>query len=77
MDSGNSNIIDCRGLACPMPLLKAKLHWNVVPSGASYQVIADDPGARRDIPLWAARVGASLTIEDHKNDLKFTIAKPE
>ncbi|MGB0957958.1 MAG: sulfurtransferase TusA family protein, partial [Litorivicinus sp.] len=59
----DTTLVDCRGLACPMPLLKAKLAYATLAPGASVSVVADDPGADRDIPTWAKRVGASCRIE--------------
>lgn len=73
----SQHVLDCRGLACPMPLLKAKLHWNSALAASQFVVLATDPGAKRDIPIWANRVGATITIEDLNECLKFTIYKPE
>lgn len=58
-----------------MPLLKAKLQWNSALDDEAFVVIADDPAARRDIPLWADRVGAAITIQDNGTELRFHIAK--
>ncbi|MDN6275597.1 sulfurtransferase TusA family protein [Psychrobacter sp.] len=41
--------VDGRGLACPMPLLKAKVGLRDVPTGESLYVIATDPNSQADI----------------------------
>ena len=40
--------LDARGLSCPLPLLKAKLELNRLPSGALLKVLATDAGSQRD-----------------------------
>lgn len=54
MDSAQSaisikNLVDGRGLACPMPLLKTKVALREVANGESLYVIATDPNSRADI----------------------------
>ncbi len=55
------HIIDCQGLRCPMPLLKAKLAFASLLPGQGFQILADDPAAGPDIRRWADRVHASVT----------------
>lgn len=43
------NIVDGRGLACPMPLLKTKVALRNVASGESLYVVATDPNSQADI----------------------------
>ena len=43
------NMVDGRGLACPMPLLKTKVALRDVNSGESLYVVATDPNSRADI----------------------------
>lgn len=52
--------IDCQGLRCPMPLLKAKLAYTQLSVGESFVLIADDPAAGPDIQRWAERVAAPI-----------------
>jgi len=44
-----SLLIDARGLACPLPLLKAKQGLNQLAVGECLQLLATDPGSERDI----------------------------
>ena len=43
------NMVDGRGLACPMPLLKTKVALRNVASGESLYVVATDPNSQADI----------------------------
>ena len=44
-----SSIVDGRGLACPMPLLKTKVALRNVAAGDSLYVVATDPNSQADI----------------------------
>ena len=43
------NMVDGRGLACPMPLLKTKVALRDVSTGESVYVVATDPNSQADI----------------------------
>ncbi|EKM96996.1 sulfurtransferase TusA family protein [Stutzerimonas stutzeri] len=61
--------LDAVGLACPMPLLKAKLELNGLPSGAVLKVIASDPGSQRDFRSFAKLAGHALLHEEEKDGI--------
>ena len=52
--------IDATGLACPMPLLKAKQALNKLRSGDMLRVLATDAGSVRDFQVFAEQSGNSL-----------------
>ncbi|MBF6622558.1 MAG: sulfurtransferase TusA family protein [Pseudomonas stutzeri] len=56
--------LDASGLACPMPLLKAKLALNSLSGGQVLKVIATDPGSRRDFRSFAQLAGHALLHEE-------------
>ncbi|MBB4863920.1 TusA-related sulfurtransferase [Pseudomonas nitritireducens] len=56
--------VDASGLNCPLPLLKAKLELNRLPSGAVLKVIATDAGSQRDFRAFADLAGHSLLHEE-------------
>ncbi len=62
--------IDCSGLNCPMPVLKTKLKIDTMGSGEILRVIATDPGACKDMPAWASRVGHTV-VSSGEEDGKF------
>ncbi len=43
------NLVDARGLNCPMPLLKAKQALSKIAPGEIVQLLATDPGSIKDI----------------------------
>ena len=52
-----SNMVDCRGSACPGPLLEAKKAIASVKVNEILEVLSSDPGTKEDIPAWAGKVG--------------------
>lgn len=52
--------IDARGLACPLPLLKAKLGLNRLAGGQCLRVLATDAGSVRDFHAFAEISGHRL-----------------
>lgn len=56
--------LDASGLSCPLPLLKAKLELNRLPSGAVLKVIATDAGSQRDFRAFARLAGHQLLREE-------------
>jgi len=50
-------VVDCRGSACPGPLMEAKKAIGRVKVGEVLEVLSSDPGTKEDIPLWAKKVG--------------------
>jgi tRNA 2-thiouridine synthesizing protein A len=52
-----AKVIDARGSACPGPLLEAKKAIGAVPVGGVLEIWSNDLGTKKDIPLWAKKVG--------------------
>lgn len=46
--------LDCRGDACPLPLLKTKKAMAELASGEILEVLGTDPGSKNDLPSWAS-----------------------
>jgi TusA-related sulfurtransferase len=44
--------VDCLGLACPIPVVLLARAVAGVEVGDLVELLADDPGARVDIPVW-------------------------
>ena len=49
--------LDCRGLSCPMPLLKTKKAIGKLQSGQILEILGTDPGTRNDLPSFAGKSG--------------------
>ena len=46
--------LDCLGMLCPVPVIKAGRAIRVVPAGALLEVLADDPGSELDLQDWCS-----------------------
>ncbi len=52
--------VDCIGLYCPVPVMRAKEEIDQLKDGEVMELIADDPASAEDIPRWAKRAGHQL-----------------
>ncbi|MBW1841796.1 MAG: sulfurtransferase TusA family protein [Deltaproteobacteria bacterium] len=52
-----SSTVDARGSACPGPLLEAKKGMGKVKVGEILEILSNDSGTKKDIPVWAKKVG--------------------
>ncbi|PWA06286.1 hypothetical protein DCC39_17615 [Pueribacillus theae] len=59
-------ILDAKGLACPMPIVKTKKAMNELKAGEVLEVQATDKGSKADIKAWAESTGHQYlgTLED-------------
>lgn len=55
--------VDARGLACPLPILRAKKALSALPSGKLLRVMATDPGSVRDFQAFARQTGNELVSQ--------------
>ncbi|TWD83367.1 tRNA 2-thiouridine synthesizing protein A [Kribbella amoyensis] len=44
--------LDCRGMLCPLPVIKLAQAFPGLAVGDTITVLADDPAAATDIPAW-------------------------
>ena len=58
--------IDCRGLNCPLPILKTKKAVDGLISGQVLKMLATDPGSVNDVQSWSKRTEYPLL--DHSED---------
>lgn len=49
--------LDCRGLSCPMPIIKTKKTIDKMKSGEVLEILSSDPGTKNDLPAFARRMG--------------------
>ncbi|WP_160726018.1 sulfurtransferase TusA family protein [Bacillus sp. USDA818B3_A] len=67
MENLKSNVIlDAKGLACPMPIVKTKKAMNTLEAGQVLEVQATDKGSKADMKAWSESSGHQYlgTIED-------------
>ncbi len=69
-------VLDTKGLNCPMPVLKTKKALDAIESGQVLEVVATDPGAKSDIPALLQRLGHELmNVEEEGGVMSFFIKK--
>lgn len=66
--------LDARGLMCPMPIVQLAKKVKELKSGQVLELVADDIGAKEDVPAWCTRTGHQLVgMEEEGKLLKFYI----
>jgi TusA-related sulfurtransferase len=71
-------VVDARGLMCPMPILAATKAMKLLEPGQVIKVLATDKGSLSDIPAWAMDTGNELLTSGTEGDaLVFYIRKGE
>jgi len=50
-------VLDCVGLACPMPIFKTSGKIKELMSGQVLEVLSDDDGIVKDMPAWCRLTG--------------------
>ncbi len=59
----HQHAVDATGLACPLPILKAKKALAVMATGEVLQVITTDRGAFRDFQAFCRQTGNELLVQ--------------
>lgn len=53
-------VLDAKGLNCPLPILRAKKALKDMPTGAVLEILATDPGAVKDFEAFCRTTGNEL-----------------
>ena len=53
-------LLDVRGLLCPIPILRTAQRMRGLRPGARLEVVGDDPGIVEDMPVWCEETGNRL-----------------
>jgi TusA-related sulfurtransferase len=64
-ETQETQVLDARGLLCPMPIVKTAKAMKQLGPGDVLKVMATDRGSIADIPAWAQTTGNEL-IEWHE-----------
>lgn len=71
-------VLDAKGLACPMPIVKTRKEIKSMNVGEILEVHATDKGALKDFQAWAKSSGHELLETNETDDvLTFHIKKGE
>jgi len=69
-------LLDAKGLACPMPIVKTKKSMNDMETGQVLEIHATDKGAQADLAAWTKSGGHDLIQSTEENGVyKFWIKK--
>lgn len=60
--------LDCRGLRCPLPIIKLANAIGDVPVGGTVAVVADDPATGPDTQAWCRMRGHEFVGQDTADD---------
>jgi tRNA 2-thiouridine synthesizing protein A len=78
MEASHENeVLDLRGLKCPLPALFARRALARLPSGSSIRVLSDDPLAPVDIPHMCHQEGYDcVKFESSGNSTALVLRRP-
>ena len=69
-------VLDAKGLNCPLPILKAKKALSSVPTDGTLEVLSTDPGSVADFQAFCRTTGNDLLEHDQTDDVyRFLIKK--
>ncbi len=67
--------LDCRGMNCPMPVLKTKKAIVELAPGQLLRVLATDPGSVADMAAFSRRTGHALVEHGQKDGVYFYVIR--
>ena len=71
-----TKVLDLKGLACPMPVVKMSKGIKTVAIGEIIEAITTDPGALSDFPAWAKTSGNEIVKTDQSTEeIKFYVKR--
>jgi tRNA 2-thiouridine synthesizing protein A len=62
-------VVDAKGLACPMPIVRTKKAMDELLSGDILEVQATDKGSKADLSAWTKSTGHQLIETKEENGL--------
>ncbi|MFM1652923.1 sulfurtransferase TusA family protein [Brevibacillus sp. B_LB10_24] len=60
-------VVDAKGLACPMPIVKAKKALDSLEPGQVMKVIATDKGSVNDFQAWVKQTNHEMMKHEEEN----------
>jgi tRNA 2-thiouridine synthesizing protein A len=60
MGEAPDQVLDCKGLACPLPVIKTAQAIKTIEPGQVLELLATDPGVEPDMKAWTTRTGNEL-----------------
>jgi len=70
------SILDCIGLYCPMPIIKAAEAIKTMTPGQILEIVADDRGIKADMAAWCKSTGNELLeIQEDRGEYRVYVRK--
>ncbi len=67
-------VLDAKGLNCPLPILRAKKELKELPTGGTLEILATDPGAVKDFEAFCRTTGNEMVSSAQDGNIyKFVI----
>jgi tRNA 2-thiouridine synthesizing protein A len=66
-------VLDVRGLRCPIPVIRARQRLAALPPGSELVVLATDPEAPIDLAALAADRGLAFAQERREDEWRLTL----
>jgi len=57
-----ARVLDCRGLYCPVPIVRTADEMKRMAEGEEVELWADDPGVPGDLKAWCKGTGHELVV---------------
>jgi tRNA 2-thiouridine synthesizing protein A len=64
METKIDQTLDCKGLSCPMPMMKLAKAMKDLKSGQVLEMLGTDPGTKSDLPKWCEKSGNEMMSEE-------------
>jgi len=70
-------LLDTKGLNCPLPILKAKKALKTVPNGGTLEILSTDAGSVADFAAFCRTTGNELLEQGEEGGVyRFVLRKP-
>ncbi len=70
-----SHVIDCRGLACPEPVLRVKKELKNISNSQPITILVSSPTARDNVRRIVSKMGWSIKTEEDSPGYKLFLTK--
>ena len=65
--------LDCRGMNCPMPIVRVSQTLKTIAVGDTITVNADDPSFQADLDAWVRMTGQTLRAFSTANTIRTAV----
>lgn len=75
-DGGQVRTLDCRGLLCPVPIIRLSKAVKEIAIGERIAMVATDPGSDPDVKAWEKQTRHKLVSSHHEgNEFHFLVER--